>query len=72
MRTLTYLVLVCLVVISVVKGDLTFALLLGGAKALLVGLSYMELHVAARQHAVAYALCTVALSAVLVLLVEAA
>lgn len=55
MRLVTWLLLVGFSVGSVVSGRLGVALGLGAAKALLVGLEFMELRHAARLHAAAYA-----------------
>lgn len=56
MRLLMWLVLVVLSVVSVLTGQLFVALVIAAGKALLVGLSFMELQHAARLHAAAYVL----------------
>lgn len=56
MRLLTWLVLIALSVASVLTGQLKVALIIAAAKALLVGLEFMELRHAARPHAAAYVL----------------
>jgi hypothetical protein len=65
MRLATWLALVGLSVASVASGRLPVALVLGGVKALLVGLEFMELRHAARVHAAAYGLFLALLVAVL-------
>ncbi|MCK6570529.1 hypothetical protein L6V77_05375 [Myxococcota bacterium] len=67
-NTLTWLALVTLSVVSVALGRLDVALTVAGAKAILVGLDFMELRAAARPHLVAYLSYVVLLVAVLVLL----
>lgn len=54
MRLVTWLALVGLSVAAVGAGRLHVALALGAAKALLVGLDFMELREAARPHAAAW------------------
>jgi len=60
MRFAVYLVLVVVAAIAAFSGNLLLALALGGAKALLVGVEYMELRTAARAHALVFALTIVA------------
>ncbi len=62
MRLAVYLVLVCMAIGAAVAGELWIALALGGAKALLVGVEYMELRHAARAHALGFALGIVVLA----------
>lgn len=65
MQAVSWLVLVALSVTSVVSGHLWAALVLGGLKAVLVGLDFMELRHAARVHAVAFVLFLAVLLAIL-------
>jgi hypothetical protein len=60
-RLAAYVVLVALAIAAVFAGELWIALVLGGAKALLVAFEYMELRHAARAHAVVFALGMVVL-----------
>lgn len=66
MRLAVYVVLITLAVVAVVHGQLALALAIGGAKAALVGLEYMELRQAARPHAIGFVLGMFAVTGVLV------
>ena len=68
MRLATFLVMIALAIVSVAEGKLALALAFGGAKAILVGLGYMELRQAARVHMVGFVLAVLALTGCLVLL----
>ncbi|MGM0575503.1 MAG: hypothetical protein ACQEXJ_07210 [Myxococcota bacterium] len=68
MRAAAYLVMVALLLAAVASGQLVLALAIGGAKALVVGLEFMELRHAARAHAVGFVAWTVAVTGLLVLL----
>ncbi len=50
----TYLILLLLAVASAVQGQLRVALVFAAVKAVLVGLEFMELRHAAREHLVAF------------------
>lgn len=65
MRVVTWLVLVTLSVLSVLAGRLSLALVFAAAKAVLLGLEFMELRHAARLHAAAYVLFVAVVVAVL-------
>lgn len=65
MQLVVWLALVSLSVLSVLSGHLHLALVIGGIKALLVGLEFMELRHAARVHAAGYALFLAVVLAVL-------
>lgn len=68
MRFAINVVLISLAVVAVVHGQLALALVIGGAKAALVGLEYMELRQAARPHAIGFVLGMIAVTGVLVAL----
>lgn len=68
MRLLVYLFLLAATVASMAAGRVALALAIAGAKAVVVGLEYMELRHAHRAHAVGFALGMVALVAVLALI----
>ncbi|MCZ7678114.1 MAG: hypothetical protein M5U28_04800 [Sandaracinaceae bacterium] len=68
MRIAVYVLLIALAVAAVAAGHLALALAVGGAKAALVGIEYMELRRAARLHALAFVLGMAALTGALVLL----
>lgn len=67
-NALTWLALVTLSIASVGLGRLDVALTIAGVKAILVGLDFMELRVAARPHLAAYLSYVAFLVAVLLLL----
>lgn len=69
MRALTFIMLVVLSAASVASGRIELALVFAGAKATLLGLSFMELKDAARVHALAYVGFVAALTAVLAMVV---
>lgn len=64
----TYLILALLAVASAVHGQLRVALVFAAVKAVLVGLEFMELRHAAREHLVAFVAYVGLLLAVLELL----
>lgn len=72
MRVAVYIVLISLAVAAMASGHLAVALTLGGAKAALVGVEYMELRRAARLHALAFVLGMAALTSALVVLTRSA
>lgn len=65
MTLLTWLILAAAAIAAVLAGRLDIALLLAGAKTLLVGLEFMELRHAARLHATVFVLATAMLTVVL-------
>ncbi len=69
MRLAVYGALLTLALVAVLHGQLAAALAIGGAKAALVGIEYMELRRAARAHAIGFVLGVLAVTAVLVALV---
>jgi len=68
MRFAAYVLMIGLLGIALYTGDIALALAAGGAKALLVGVEFMELRHAARAHLVGFALFTIALTGGLVAL----
>ena len=56
MRALCFVTMLVLAVISVAEGNLLLALVFGGAKALLIGVGYMELSKSARVHMLGFIL----------------
>ena len=68
MRLGAFLVMIVLAIISVVEGQLALGLLFGGVKAILVGVGYMELRHAAREHLVGFVVAMLALTGGLVLM----
>lgn len=65
MRLLTWAVLVTASIISVMYGRLGVALALGTFKAITLGLEFMELKLAAREHAAGYVIFCLALAVAL-------
>lgn len=70
MRLITWLLLVALSLISVSAGRIDLALFLAAVKAVLLGLSFMELKDAARVHAVGYVAFVTVVAGVLAILVS--
>lgn len=68
MRALVFAVLLVLAVAAALSGHVHVALALGGVKALLVGVEFMELRHAARRHALGFAALVAGLVLVLVLI----
>ncbi|HEY8431440.1 MAG TPA: hypothetical protein VIL20_23830 [Sandaracinaceae bacterium] len=68
MRAFVYVILLALAVGSAVHGRIALALALGGAKAVLVGIEYMELRGAARAHAAGFVAGVLVLTGILVAL----
>lgn len=71
MRFAAYVLMIGLVLAAVATGNIALALALGGAKAVIVGLEFMELRHAARAHAVAFVIAMIALTGGLVALTTA-
>ena len=71
MRALCFVTMLVLAVISVAEGNLPLALVFGGAKALLIGVGYMELSKSARVHMLGFILFVVAVTGTLVLVAGA-
>ncbi len=68
MRVAAFLVMCALAVVSVIEGQLALALALSGAKAILIGVGYMELSQAARTHMAGFIAGVVVLTSVLLLI----
>lgn len=68
MRVAAFLVMCALAVVSVIEGRLALGLAFGGAKAILVGVGYMELRHAARVHMAGFVAAMLALTGILVLM----
>lgn len=70
MRVAAFLLMCALAVFSVMEGRLVIGLALGGAKAILIGVGYMELNQAARVHMAGFIVAVSALTGVLVLILR--
>ena len=70
MRVAAFLAMCALAVLSVIEGQIALALALGGAKAILIGVGYMELSQAARAHMAAFIAAVMVLTSVLLLIVR--
>ena len=68
MRIAAFLLMCALAVVSVIEARLGIGLALGGAKAVLIGVGYMELNQAARAHMAIFIAAVVVITTVLLLL----